>query len=160
MNFSCGCLFDKKVKEPHFKKSEYFQDLSASFAINAKNEQLGAHYSWLVEMIKPTLPSVYVEATFENPSDSQDTIKVPGVQLVHDSFEHPRYYFLSPALTHLNCKLYSIQLIAYKDKSKKEVIARHENQILSRINSDACVKSEFMERMASATKYADWETKQ
>lgn len=42
MNFSCGCLFDKKVKEPHFKKSKYFEDLSASFAINAKNEQLGA----------------------------------------------------------------------------------------------------------------------
>ncbi|CAO3681812.1 unnamed protein product [Rhizopus stolonifer] len=65
MDFSCGCLFDKKVKEPHFKKSKYFQDLSASFAINAKNEQLGAHYSWLVEMIKPVPHSVYVEATFE-----------------------------------------------------------------------------------------------
>lgn len=42
MNFSCGCLFDKNVKEPRFKKSKYFEDLSASFAINAKNEQLGA----------------------------------------------------------------------------------------------------------------------
>lgn len=42
MNFSCGCLFDNKVKEPRFKKSKYFEDLSASFAINAKNEQLGA----------------------------------------------------------------------------------------------------------------------
>jgi hypothetical protein len=42
MNFSCGCIFDKKIKEPHFKKSKYFEDLSASFAINAKDEQLGA----------------------------------------------------------------------------------------------------------------------
>ncbi|KAI9028892.1 hypothetical protein CLU79DRAFT_736577 [Phycomyces nitens] len=44
MDFSCGCLFDKKVKEPHFKKSRHFEDLAASFAINAKNEQLGAQY--------------------------------------------------------------------------------------------------------------------
>lgn len=41
MNFSCGCLY-KKQAEPHFKKSKHFEDLSASFAINAKNEQLGA----------------------------------------------------------------------------------------------------------------------
>jgi hypothetical protein len=42
MDFSCGCLLDKKIKEPRFKKSKHFEDLSASFAINAKNEQLGA----------------------------------------------------------------------------------------------------------------------
>jgi hypothetical protein len=48
MNFSCGCLFDKKVKEPTFKKSKHFEDLSASFAINAKNEQLGAQYVFLM----------------------------------------------------------------------------------------------------------------
>jgi hypothetical protein len=48
MNFSCGCLFDKKAKEPTFKKSKHFEDLSASFAINAKNEQLGAQYVFLM----------------------------------------------------------------------------------------------------------------
>ncbi|CEG64713.1 hypothetical protein RMATCC62417_01639 [Rhizopus microsporus] len=162
MNFSCGCLFDKSVKEPHFKKSKYFEDLSASFAINAKNEQLGAHYSWLVQMHKPILKQqpIYVEATFENPSDPQSPIHVPGVQLVHDTFEHPRYYFLSPALPSLDCKLYNVKLTAYTDKSKRQAIATHENQILSRINTDTCVKAEFMERMAQASKYAEWETKQ
>jgi hypothetical protein len=41
-DFACGCIFDKKVKEPTFRKTKYFEDLSASFAINAKNEQLNA----------------------------------------------------------------------------------------------------------------------
>lgn len=42
MDFTCGCLLDKTAKEPHFKKSKHFEDLAASFAINAKNEQLNA----------------------------------------------------------------------------------------------------------------------
>ncbi|RCI02225.1 hypothetical protein CU098_011625 [Rhizopus stolonifer] len=164
MNFSCGCLFDKKVKEPHFKKSKYFEDLSASFAINAKNEQLGAHYSWLVQLHRPfnTKQEPYIEATFENPSDLNHPIHVPAVQLKGEQqdFEYPRYYFLSPALGSLDCKLYNIKITAYSDRSKSTVLAEHENQLLSRINSDSCVKSEFIERMSAAAKYADWETKQ
>lgn len=42
MDFSCGCLFNNKVREPHIKKSKHFEDLAASFAINTKNEQLTA----------------------------------------------------------------------------------------------------------------------
>ncbi|KAI8364972.1 hypothetical protein BD560DRAFT_436638 [Blakeslea trispora] len=101
MNFSCGCLFDKKVKEPHYKKSAHFEDLSASFAINAKHEQLGAHYSWLVQLHTPFKSKPYIEATFENPTDTSDPIVVPAIQLQPDqteAFDHPRYYFLSPAL--------------------------------------------------------------
>lgn len=164
MNFSCGCLFDKKVKEPRFKKSKHFEDLSASFAINAKNEQLGAHYSWLVQMVKPlnTKQQPYIEATFENPVADEEPIHVPAVQLqdTETSYEYPRYYFLSPALGALDCKLYNIKITAYADRSKSKVIAEHENQILSRINSESCVKSEFLERMNAAAKHAEWETKQ
>ncbi|KAI7904859.1 uncharacterized protein BX663DRAFT_550486 [Cokeromyces recurvatus] len=164
MNFSCGCIFDRKVKEPHFKKSKYFEDLSASFAINAKNEQLGAHYSWLVQMHKvpANVQHPYIEATFENPTDPKDPIIVPAVQLKseQDHFQYPRYYFISPALGALDCKLYNIKLTAYSDKSKTKLIAEHENQILSRINSESCVKSEFMEKMRAATKQAEWETRQ
>ncbi|KAK4512385.1 uncharacterized protein ATC70_003083 [Mucor velutinosus] len=163
MNFSCGCLFDKKVKEPRFKRSKYFEDLSASFAINAKNEQLGAHYSWLVQMYKPIKEKQpYIEATFENPVDPSDPIHVPAVQLKgeHEDFEYPRYYFLSPALGALDCKLYNIKITAYTDRSKTKVITEHENQLLSRINSESCVKSEFMERMNAAAEQAEWELKQ
>ncbi|KAI9358088.1 hypothetical protein BD770DRAFT_472449 [Pilaira anomala] len=162
MNFSCGCLFDKKVKEPRFKKSKYFEDLSASFAINFKNEQLGAHYSWLVQLRKPlNVKQPYIEATFENPVTEDEPIKVPAVQLTsEEGFDQPRYYFLSPALGALDCKLYNIKITAYTDKSKSKVIAEHENQLLSRINAESCVKTEFMERMNAAAKHAEWETKQ
>lgn len=104
----------------------------------------------------------YIEATFENPADPSDPIHVPAVQLKgeQEDFEYPRYYFLSPALGALDCKLYNIKITAYTDRLKTKVIAEHENQLLSRINSESCVKSEFMERMNAAAKQAEWELKQ
>ncbi|KAI8982082.1 hypothetical protein BDF20DRAFT_834737 [Mycotypha africana] len=171
MNFSCGCAFDKAVKEPHFKKTKHFEDLSASFAINAKNEQLGAHYSWLVQVHKPfkvtSQPQQrrpYIEATFENPTDPDHPIVVPAIQLKptegNNDFEKPRYYFLSPALGALRCKLYKMKITAYTDNSKSVILTEHENQLLSRINTDSCIKSEFMEKMKAAANYSEWETKQ
>jgi hypothetical protein len=106
----------------------------------------------------------YVEATFENPSYPEEPITVPAVQLQNPpdqaDFKHPRYYFLSPALTKLDCKLYNIKITAYTDRSKSQVITEHENQLLSRINSDSCVKSEFMERMNEAARQSDWQQRQ
>lgn len=103
----------------------------------------------------------YIEATFENPVAEDEPIKVPAVQLTsEEGFDQPRYYFLSPALGALDCKLYNIKITAYTDKSKSKVIAEHENQLLSRINAESCVKTEFMERMNAAAKHAEWEKKQ
>ncbi|KAI8062729.1 hypothetical protein BC940DRAFT_308238 [Gongronella butleri] len=169
MNFSCGCLFDKKVREPHFKKSKHFEDLAASFAVNAKDEQLDAHYSWLVQLHKPLTgagSSPYVEATLENPHDRSRPLLVPAIQLASADastpFEHPRYYVLSPNLGGVHCGLYKMKLTAYADKSKQKVLAEHENDLLSRIDTDTCYKSEFMERMNAAARHADkqWETQQ
>ncbi|KAI8370636.1 uncharacterized protein BYT42DRAFT_617173 [Radiomyces spectabilis] len=167
MNFTCGCLFDRSMKEPHFKKSKHFQDLAASFAINAKGEQLGAHYSWLVEIHKPMgVSAPYVEATLENPQDRSQPLHVPAVQVQNNDptqqFAHPRYYVLSPALPKLDCGLYKMKLTAYTDKSKTVKLAEHENELLSRVNTDTCYKTEFMERMNAAARYAEkeWETRQ
>lgn len=104
----------------------------------------------------------YIEATFENPTDPEDPIRVPAIQLKPEGedFDHPRYYFLSPALGALDCKLYNIKITAYTDKSRQKVLTEHENQLLSRINSESCVKSEFMERMNAAANHANWDTKQ
>ncbi|KAI8579948.1 hypothetical protein K450DRAFT_239868 [Umbelopsis ramanniana AG] len=166
-NFACGCLFDKKVKEPTFRKTKYFEDLSASFAINAKNEQLSAHYSWLVELHKPINGSqLYVEATLENPDDKTSPLQVQAIELQNNEsmlpFEHRRFYVLSPSLPKLSCGLYNMKLTAYSDKSKKEKITEHSNQILSRVNTDNCCKSEFMEQMNAAARASEsgWETKQ
>lgn len=119
-------------------------------------------YSWLVQMIKPlNTKQPYIEATFENPVTDDEPIQVPAVQLTAEQeFDHPRYYFLSPALGALDCKLYKIKITAYADRSKSKVLAEHENQLLSRINTESCVKSEFMERMNAAAKHAEWETSQ
>lgn len=113
-------------------------------------------------MIKPlNTKQPYIEATFENPVTDDEPIHVPAVQLTAEQdFDHPRYYFLSPALGALDCKLYNIKITAYADRSKTKVIAEHENQLLSRINTESCIKSEFMERMNEAAKHAEWETKQ
>ncbi|KAI7866511.1 hypothetical protein BDF14DRAFT_1811929 [Spinellus fusiger] len=167
MDFSCGCLFDKRVKEPYFKKTKHFEDVSASFAINAKNEQLSAHYSWLVEMHKPvSSQQPYIEAKFQNPEDRSNPIVVPAVQLKNNepsaSFAHPRYYFLSPSLPSLDCGLYKMELTVYADKSKQKILTQHGNELLSRVNTDTCVKAEFIERMEAAARHTknQWETQQ
>lgn len=116
-----------------------------------------------MQLIKPlNTKQPYVEATFENPVTDDEPIHVPAVQLAstEDAFQHPRYYFLSPALGALDCKLYKIKITAYADRSKTSVLAEHENQLLSRINTDSCVKSEFMERMNAAAQHAEWEETQ
>ncbi|CAO3660010.1 unnamed protein product [Umbelopsis vinacea] len=166
-DFACGCIFDKKVKEPTFRKTKYFEDLSASFAINAKNEQLNAHYSWLVQLHKPvSSPQLYVEATLENPADKSEPLHVQAVELQNNDalqpFEHCQFYVLSPSLPTLGCGLYNMTLTAYSDKSKKQKITEHSNQILSRVNTDNCCKSEFMEQMNAAARASEtgWETKQ
>ncbi|CAO3597549.1 unnamed protein product [Absidia cylindrospora] len=142
MNFSCGCIFDKSVKEPHFKKSKHFEDLSASFAINAKNEKLGAHYSWLVQMHKIQVACYSI-----------------GKLYPQTKFPHPRYYVLTPDVGELNCGLYKMKLTAYSDKTRSKVLAEHENELLSRVNTDTCYKTEFMEKMNAAARQAeqDWE---
>ncbi|KAJ2964149.1 hypothetical protein NQZ79_g1007 [Umbelopsis isabellina] len=166
-NFACGCIFDKKVKEPTFQKSKHFEDLSASFAINAKNEQLSAHYSWLVQLHKPIQSSQpYIEATLDNPLDKSNPMHVPAIELQNNEslqpFEHRRFYVVSPALPTLGCGLYNMTLTAYSDKTKKTKLAEHKNQILSRVNTDNCCKSEFMEQMNAAARNSEtgWETKQ
>lgn len=55
-----------------------------------------------------------------------------------------------------------MKLTAYSDKSKKEKITEHSNQILSRVNTDNCCKSEFIEQMNAAARASEsgWETKQ
>ncbi|KAF7732543.1 hypothetical protein EC973_003290 [Apophysomyces ossiformis] len=165
MNFSCGCLYDKTLKEPHFKKSKHFEDLSASFAIQTKDEKLRAHYSWLVQMHRPlSVTNPYIEATLQNPMDSSNPIRVPAVQLKASDpdagFMYPRYYVLSPAVDELNCGLYKMKLTAYSSKDKNKVLAEHENELLSRVNTDTCGKTEFMEKMSAAARHADkqWKT--
>ncbi|KAI9320589.1 hypothetical protein BX666DRAFT_2024232 [Dichotomocladium elegans] len=159
MNFTCGCLLDKAAKEPHFKKTKYFEDLSASFALNTKNEQLSAHYSWLVQMHRqiPGVSNPYVEATFEDPVDKEHPINVPAIQLKSTgaAFEHPRYYVISPALSSIDCGLYKMRLTAYADASKQRVLAEHDNMLLSRVNTSTCTKTEFMERMNAAARHAE-----
>jgi hypothetical protein len=55
-----------------------------------------------------------------------------------------------------------MKITAYADKSRSRVLAEHDNQLLSRINTDTCYKAEFMERMNAAARLAeqDWEKRQ
>jgi hypothetical protein len=79
---SCGCI-GPLPSTPQHQSSEYFQDVSGSFAVNAKAEHLMAHFSWLVELRK-ALPhaKVYLEAEFQDPSSMNGIpYKVPMMKL-------------------------------------------------------------------------------
>lgn len=101
----------------------------------------------------------YIEATLENPNDRSKPIIVPAIKLenkdTENQFQHPRYYVLSPNIQNLDCGLYKMKLTAYTDKSKSNVLAEHENEILSRINTTECTKTEFMEKMSAAARQAE-----
>lgn len=122
-------------------------------------------YSWLVQMHRPVATSnPYVEATFENPQDKTQPIIVPALQLknTETAYSHPRYYVVSPAVGTLDCGLYHMRLTAYADSSKRTILAEHENDLLSRVNTTTCSKTEFMEKMNAAARHAEkqWESAQ
>ncbi|OZJ04103.1 hypothetical protein BZG36_02859 [Bifiguratus adelaidae] len=159
MAFSCGCD-PKGLLEPTFKTSKHFTDLSASFAVNTKHEQLSTHYSWLVELRKEFSQTAkpYVEATLQNP-EGGPPLQVPAIELVdtQKSFDKRRYYIVSPALPRLGCGLYEVKLTAYTDKNKSKKLAEHSNHILSRINTETCYKQEFLDKMqALASNGQSW----
>lgn len=121
-------------------------------------------YSWLVQMHKGLgVKDPYIEATLENPTDPSRPFLVPAIQLENSDpqtkFPHPRYYVLTPDVGELNCGLYKMKLTAYSDKTRSKVLAEHDNELLSRVNTDTCYKTEFMEKMNAAARQAeqDWE---
>ncbi|CAO3626851.1 unnamed protein product [Cunninghamella echinulata] len=103
----------------------------------------------------------YIEATFDNPSDRSRPIVVPAIKVenqdIENKFQYPRYYVISPNIDNLDCGLYKMKLTAYSDKSKSKVLAEHENEILSRINTTECTKTEFMEKMSAAARQVEQE---
>ncbi|KAF9586179.1 hypothetical protein BGW38_008896 [Lunasporangiospora selenospora] len=56
----------------------------------------------------------------------------------------------------LTCGLHPVKLTLYKDQSKTTVLGTHENAILSRIDTQYCMKDEFIEKMKEAAKHAEW----
>ncbi|ORY06631.1 hypothetical protein K493DRAFT_344469 [Basidiobolus meristosporus CBS 931.73] len=158
-NFSCGCLLPAGTKEPTFKKSKYFQDLAASFAVNTKEERLSAHYSWLLQLNKDLPPGSYIEAELENPVDKDAPYKIPAIELRNkqgETFEKRRFYIVSPPLTDVECGLLNMKLRVYKDKTRQEVFTTHENQVLSRVNTNECLRTEFIEKMQALAKETSW----
>ncbi|ORZ19078.1 hypothetical protein BCR41DRAFT_351491, partial [Lobosporangium transversale] len=159
MSFTCGCNSTEQPKEPQFKKSKYFEDIAASFAINTKYQTLSAHYSWLVEARRDIPKNAVIEAELHNPADFANPIKVNAIELQAQDGESPwpsrRFYVLSPRLETLNCGLHPVKLTVYKDESKKSVLGTHENAILSRINTQYCMKDEFLTKMKEVAKTAE-----
>ncbi|KAF9159900.1 hypothetical protein DFQ27_009246 [Actinomortierella ambigua] len=162
MSFTCGCQSTQQPKEPSFKKSKYFEDIAASFAINTKYQQLYAHYSWLVEGRREIPGNAYIEAELHNPADFSNPLKVQAIELKAQDGESPwanrRFYVLSPRLETLTCGLHPVKLTIYKDSTKSAVIGTHENSILSRIDTQYCMKDEFMEKMKLAAKAQEWKS--
>ncbi|KAG0369860.1 hypothetical protein BGZ54_008598 [Gamsiella multidivaricata] len=145
MSFTCGCNSTEQPKEPQFKKSKYF-----------------VCYSWLVEARRDIPKSAVIEAELHNPADFAKPIKVAAIELQAQDGESPwsgrRFYVLSPRLETLNCGLHPVKLTIYKDESKKSVLGTHENAILSRVDTQYCMKDEFMEKMKEAAKHAEWKS--
>ncbi|KAG0213778.1 hypothetical protein BGX31_001216 [Mortierella sp. GBA43] len=159
MSFTCGCNSTEQPREPQFKKSKYFEDVAASFAINTKHQTLSAHYSWLVEARRPIPKDAVIEAELHNPADFAKPIKMNAMELQAQEGESPwpnrRFYVLSPRLETLDCGLHPVKLTLYKDESKTTILGTHENAILSRIDTQYCMKDEFMTKMKEAAKSAE-----
>ncbi|KAF9147447.1 hypothetical protein BG015_010922 [Linnemannia schmuckeri] len=162
MSFTCGCNSTDQPKEPQFKKSKYFEDMAASFAINTKYQTLYAHYSWLVEARRDIPKNAFIEAELHNPADFAKPLKVTAIELQAQDGESPwanrRFYVLSPRLETLTCGLHPVKLNIYKDESKSSLLGTHENAILSRIDTQYCMKDEFMEKMKEAAKNTEWKS--
>ncbi|KAF9352213.1 hypothetical protein BGX34_000125 [Mortierella sp. NVP85] len=162
MSFSCGCNSAEQPREPQFKKSKYFEDIAASFAVNTKHQTLSAHYSWLVEARREIPKNAVIEAELHNPADFAKPIKINAMELQAQEGESPwrnrRFYVLSPRLDTLNCGLHPVKLTLYKDESKTTVLGTHENAILSRVDTQYCMKDEFISKMKEAAKNAEWKS--
>ncbi|KAI8360950.1 hypothetical protein B0O80DRAFT_146274 [Mortierella sp. GBAus27b] len=91
MSFTCGCNSTEQPREPQFKKSKYFEDVAASFAINTKHQTLSAHYSWLVEARRPIPKDAVIEAELHNPADFAKPIKMNAMELQAQEGESPWY---------------------------------------------------------------------
>ncbi|KAF9427706.1 hypothetical protein BGZ94_004360 [Podila epigama] len=148
MSFTCGCNSTEQPREPQFKKSKYFT--------------LYAHYSWLVEARRDIPKNAVIEAELHNPADFAKPLKVAAIELQAQDGESPwnnrRFYILSPRLETLTCGLHPVKLTLYKDESKTSVLGTHDNAILSRINTQYCLKDEFLEKMKEAAKTAEWKS--
>ncbi|KAG0273921.1 hypothetical protein BGZ95_010278 [Linnemannia exigua] len=160
MSFTCGCNSTDQPKEPQFKKSKYFEDVAASFAINTKYQVTIPCYSWLVEARRDIPKNAFIEAELHNPADFAKPLKVTAIELQAQDGESPwgnrRFYVLSPRLETLTCGLHPVKLNIYKDETKSSLLGTHENAILSRIDTQYCMKDEFMEKMKEAAKNTDW----
>ncbi|KAG0342408.1 hypothetical protein BG004_005682 [Podila humilis] len=119
-------------------------------------------YSWLVEARRDIPKNAVIEAELHNPADFSKPLKVTAIELQAQEGESPwanrRFYVLSPRLETLTCGLHPVKLTVYKDQAKASVLGTHENSILSRINTQYCLKDEFMDRMKEAAKSADWKS--
>lgn len=47
---------------------------------------------------------------------------------------------------------------SFRFKSKSSLLGTHENAILSRIDTQYCMKDEFMEKMKEAAKNTEWKS--
>ncbi|KAG9071260.1 hypothetical protein KI688_008806 [Linnemannia hyalina] len=151
MSFTCGCNSTDQPKEPQFKKSKYFEDVAASFAVNTKYQA------------RRDIPkNAFIEAELHNPADFAKPLKVTAIELQAQDGESPwanrRFYVLSPRLETLTCGLHPVKLNIYKDESRSSLLGSHENAILSRIDTQYCMKDEFMEKMKEAAKNTEWKS--
>eukprot|EP01134_Creolimax_fragrantissima_P003930 CFRG3930T1 len=147
-SFACGCVNAPKGPEPSTKKTEYFEDVSASLAVHHSGPTLQARYSWLLEDHKGLPPSAYVEAVFENPKSDGLPIVSRGMQVKGDKSNLKRFYFLSPNLSDIECKDYKMTATVYSDRTRQHLITQHSNTIRSRIDTSNCPTEEFLERMS------------
>ncbi|KAF9937278.1 hypothetical protein BGZ65_001615, partial [Modicella reniformis] len=119
-------------------------------------------YSWLVEARREIPRNAVIEAELHNPTDFAKPIKVNAIELQAQEGEAPwsnrRFYVLSPRLETLTCGLHPVKLTLFKDESKTAILGTHENAILSRINTQYCMKDEFMAKMRDAAKNVEWKS--
>jgi hypothetical protein len=117
---------------PEPAKTDYFQTQLAGLIIKVKQQEI--KYILDLKIVKPFPTKSFAEISFENPDNPQMPFVVTSIINPEDS---TLLVYSPPVQRPQKGKYYKIDVRVFKDLSKKEIITKHTQTILSLINQES-----------------------